>query len=136
MPKFKGVQINTVKPVNKDKTKPALNWCVGLPGKQVSVFYRRRGQKFGEHFHKGEDLSRKPERLLLVKGKMRYSAINLQGQKMEAIVMSGQEIIVEPFVFHSVKALADVIFLEYRATIFDPKKDDIYRWDEFIKYLK
>jgi len=96
-------------------------------GHQITIYERLPGIKFGNHFHKGTDPSKNPERLFVVKGKMKV--ILKKDEKEDEIVLSaGQEIIIYPGVIHSMETISDepVILIEYRTNYFDPLEPDTF----------
>ena len=107
-------------------------------GQQVTVAYRNGGEQFGGHFHKGEDPDKKPERLLLVSGKIAMILLDAEG-RAEGMVHGATsrvpvEIVIPPGFLHYVKAITNCIFIEYRNAQFNPAKSDTYGADEFRDY--
>jgi hypothetical protein len=122
---MKGIQINKLKEITDSKG-IVIEWCKDLPGKQVTIYHRKAGITFGEHFHKGEDPSKNPERFFLIKGKLKLSATNKNQEKFEEIIEENTEIIISPYVFHKMEAITDVSFIEYRSTVFNPQMSDTF----------
>jgi len=132
-----GVKIKKIKPVKeKDKRGPTYEWCRGLPGRQVSVYIRKKGSRFGEHYHEGADPSKDPELLFLAKGRIEFQAVNPQGQEMKRIIKGGQELKIYPGILHWSRALTEVVFVEYRSIVYDKKHNDTYPAASYDKYLK
>jgi dTDP-4-dehydrorhamnose 3,5-epimerase-like enzyme len=123
---MKKVIIRTVPAIENEKGR-TIEWCRGLPGQQVSVYYRKKGQQFAHHFHKGEDPAKNPERFFLIAGKVEISFFDPDTQEKEKqIIEAGEEMLIYPQVHHEAKALEDSIFIEYRETVFDPNRSDTY----------
>ena len=122
---MKGIQINKP-PLITDSKGTVIEWCKNFPGKQVTIYHRKAGTVFGEHFHKGEDPSKNPERFFLIKGELRITATNKKGEKFGDIVTENTEIIIEPYILHKMEAITDVSFIEYRSTIFNPQLSDTF----------
>ena len=132
---FLGITITKVNPIMTEKG-ITYEWSKGVPGLQVNIYNRKKGRISGNHFHKGDDPSKNPERFFLIQGRMRLRARNRQGETMEAFVEEGTELLIDPWVFHALEALTDVIFIEYRNTIFNRKKPDTYSEREFAVLLR
>ncbi len=112
-------------------------WKYDLPdGKQIMLFRRLKGEPFGAHFHKGEDPSKNPEIFLLLEGKIQFSFVSKEGKKAGPIVLDAtsgkpQLLRIQPWAFHFVEALTDVLFIEYRLTPFDPEHPDTFPAKDF-----
>ncbi|MEK6926054.1 MAG: hypothetical protein AABW50_02130 [Nanoarchaeota archaeon] len=133
---FKGIEINKINPVGEDPRGPTYEWCKGIPGIQLTVCKRHKGVVSGNHYHKGDDPSKNPERLLLVNGNFKLIARNDMAEKhLEAIINEGDELIIHPGILHSFEALTDITFLEYRQTIFNKACPDTYAEDTYSSYI-
>ena len=137
MERFQGIDINQLERVNPDDPRgPVYEWCKGVAGQQVSIYHRPGGTPFGNHFHKGDDPAKNPERFFLVKGRVHLRATNPEGQELDVNVDEGSEIIIQPGVLYFFTPLTDIIFLEYRTTVFNRERPDSYppeEYDEFVK---
>ncbi len=130
-----GVLIKKLEPVVPgDVRGHTYEWCKGLPGMQVSVFYRKTGSIYGEHFHTGHDSSKNPERFLVLRGKVMLRATD-GNDEMTTTLREAHEVLIQPYIYHTFEALSDVIFIEYRATIFDRSKPDAFDRESFKEYL-
>ena len=128
------VIIRKIEPADPDDERgPTYEWCRGLPGKQVSIYVRKRWSWFGNHFHGGRDPSKNPERFFLARGKVWFQAFEGKKRIVNGIIGSGAEIIIYPGILHSMRALTDVIFVEYRETEFDKSKSDTYPEEEYFR---
>ena len=128
MQTFQGIEIIKIPIVNPEDTRgPVYEWCKGQSGMQVSIFKRKLGITFGNHYHLGADPSKNPEKFFLIKGKMKLKAKNLTSNEIfETIIEEGTELLIYPKIWHSFESLADVIFIEYRSTVFDKNNPDVY----------
>jgi len=92
-------------------------------GHQITIYRREPGVEFGGHFHKGDDPSKNPEKILVIVG-----AMELIFGDESVIVSEGQEIIIYPETPHSARVVGDkeVIYIEYRNTHFDKDHPDTY----------
>lgn len=118
-------------PTLKDKKGITLEWCKNEEGKQVSIYYRKRGTHFAQHYHSGSDPSKNPEKFLLLTGKIKLIYIDSKSsQKIERIISPCTEIRIPPFTKHNVIAIEDCIFIEYRSTVFDKHNPDTIHVDE------
>lgn len=132
MKPFKGITITPFSPVDaKDPKGPTYEWCKGLPGLQVTICKRHKGIMYGNHFHTGKDPSKNPERFFIISGKTKLKARNKQNQTFECIISENTEVLIEPYIFHTFEALTDVVFIEYRSTVYDRKHPDAYSEEEF-----
>ena len=133
---FQGLQINKIQSANsKDKRGVTYEWCKGKPGLQVTIYQRMKNSSFANHYHKGDDPAKNPERFFLIQGKVRLKAQNRLGQTLDEIISEGYEILISPGVYHSFEAVTDVIFIEYRSTAFDKNKTDSYPLDEYLTFV-
>lgn len=93
-------------------------------GRQVSIFFRKKGVHFAHHYHTGIDPSKNPERFFLVSGRVRVTWWNSRDKKYTRTVRAGSEITIPKMIPHCFDALTDCVFLEYRTTHFNPKYPD------------
>ena len=110
----------------------------GLPGRQVVALTRKQGQSFAGHFHTGSDKSKYPEMFFLISGEIELYAFNGRtGEELRTILKPGDQLNISPGVWHDMKALTGVVFIEYRESVFDPKSEDTIRdrgaYDEWVK---
>ncbi len=126
MQTFPGLKINTIAPADPyDPRGPTYEWCKNRSGKQVTIYKRKAGTIAGNHFHQGKDPSRNPEYFFLIDGKLKLIAFT-DSHHCEEIIESGTELIIGPNIKHSMEALTDIIFIEYRETVFDKDNPDTY----------
>lgn len=122
------LEINKIEPVYEDERGYIAEAFRGERGKQITVLYREAGSISGNHYHKGEDPSKDPERFLIIKGKLKLHAEDLEGETIaDEIVDELTEIKVPANIRHIFEALEDTWFIEYRKTLFDEKNPDTYQ---------
>lgn len=110
------------------------SWCSNLQGMQITLYYRKKGEPSGYHFHKGEDLSKNPERFLPLAGRMHLQEYDGTHIKLMPVQI-GQEIIIPKNIFHSVNIDEDAIFAEYRQTQFNRSYPDTYPIGMYEEHL-
>lgn len=120
---FKIEKINPADP--NDKRGNTFEWKFE-DGRQITIYYRKRDCEFGNHYHKGRDPSKNPEKFFIIQGKIRANFITPQGKRITKTVKGREVILIYPNLVHSMKALEDTIFIEYRITHFDKNSPDTY----------
>lgn len=125
------IQINTIRPVWKEGVS-VYSWCRGLPCRQISIYFRRKGDPCGNHFHTGSDPSKDPELFLLLQGEVILEAPGIQ----EKLCDPSTEIIIPKEIPHKLHILKDTFFIEYRSTPFDKDHPDTYHADTYEAYLR
>lgn len=118
------VTMSAVPTVGKDARGFVREWKF-RDGRQVCVFFRKKGVHFAHHYHTGKDSSKNPERFLLLIGRVRVMWWSKGKKKTIRTAMAGEEISIPAMVPHCFDALEDCWFLEYRTTHFDPKHADV-----------
>ena len=131
-----GFTIITIPPVGSDPRGETRELFKGLPGRQVTLYHRVAGAVFAEHFHKGLDPAKDPEYFFLISGTVEVEAYDARlGERVTARVEANQLVTIHKNIFHRFKALTDVVFLEYRTTVFDPNNNDCFLESEYQNYL-
>ncbi|KKS38929.1 MAG: hypothetical protein UV01_C0001G0005 [Parcubacteria group bacterium GW2011_GWA2_42_14] len=138
-----GVKIERLNPADPwDRRGLTTEWKFEN-GSQITVFERKKGIKFGGHYHAGGDPSKNPEKFYLVKGRVRAKFLVLETLRVcgksavlvpkdkdkvgeEYILTAGNTLTIWPYVYHEMEALEDCIFIEYRVTHFNREKPDTY----------
>lgn len=119
-----------ISPANPDNDRGKRTWeWKFLEGHQITVYHREEGESFAEHYHKGDDPAKNPERFLLIKGKMSATFVGPSGIPEEEIfdaVENPVEITIFPNIMHGMIALTNCCYVEYRPTYFNPAKSDTY----------
>ena len=137
---FKGIIINKILPINSNDEKGfTYEWCKGLPGLQTSIYIRNPTFLCGNHYHKGKDPSKNPERFFLIEGKTLLLAKNPANQMLEEIIEGGTELIIYPNVLHELRPTTKIYFIEYRSTPFNKENPDTYpaeTYDDYLNFLK
>ena len=115
-------------------------WEWKMPeGTQVSAFRRLKDEYFANHFHKGDDPSKNPERFLLLDGVLQVEILDIDGNYSKEILETNSdpvELIIQPWILHRMKALQECLYVEYRKTIFNPDSPDTYPPEEFLYQFK
>ena len=120
---------------SNDRGKRTWEWKM-KNGPQVTVYRRNQGEKFGFHFHKGNDPSKNPERLLLLAGVASVKLSDMGGHKRKITLDASQapvELVIYPYILHELKALKNCVYIEFRQTHFDPTNQDCYPVESFPK---
>lgn len=132
-----GVIIRPVEPADRNDTRGmTYEWCRGLPGMQVTFGERKAGTVSGKHWHKGEDPSKNPERFLLVYGRMRARFCDGLDTEEKLIQEPFMELLIPPNILHAYIAVDDILFAEYRPTVYDRGRPDTYFAKDFIDYKR
>jgi len=119
-----GVIIRKVTAI-KNERGTTIEWCKGMSGKQVTIYTRKSGQEFADHYHTGADISKNPERFFLITGNVSFHCEDMNTKESASFILtSGMELLIDPYIYHKAKALEDSIFLEYRMTEFDSNHSD------------
>ncbi len=127
--------IRKLRPANPKNPRGKRTWAWKFrDGRQIPYYTRHKGEIFGGHFHKGEDPSKNPEYFLLLFGSFRITFMTRSGKILREVIDASRgpiEVVVYPNLYHTLKAIKDCGYIEYRVTHFNPKKPDTFRWDEF-----
>ena len=90
------------------------------------LVYRNAGTISGQHYHKGKSPGKNPEEMLLVQGSIEMEWKNLlTEEKGNLTIEAPSRVIIEANVWHEVKALTDIIFLELNSLA--EGSEDTYR---------
>ena len=90
------------------------------------LVYRKAGTISGQHYHKGKSAGKNPEEMLLVQGSIQMEWKNLHTEeKGNLTIEAPSRVIIEANVWHEVKALTDIIFLELNSLA--EGSEDTYR---------
>ena len=90
------------------------------------LVYRNAGTISGQHYHKGKSLGKNPEVMLLVQGSITMNWKNLKTNVSDTITIEApSRVIIEANVWHEVKALTDIIFIELNSLA--EGSEDTYR---------
>ncbi len=128
------IVVRPLAPVATSSQGSTFEWCKNIPGLQVTYYTRKKGTRFACHAHTGKDISKNPERFLLLTGKVRIDWKTKEGEgTLEVEHVS--EVLVAPDVYHEFFALEDCSFLEYRRTVFDPQVADSLSKEAYDLYM-
>ena len=134
---MEGIRIAKVKSKTPDDIRGNVYHVIeNRPGLQVTVYTRKSGVSFANHFHKGGDPAKNPEIFFLINGRVEMAAKNQRGEEFKTVLEPGHLLEIDPGIYHSMLALDDVVFFEYRATVFDESNKDSYSLDEFEVYVR
>ena len=90
------------------------------------LVYRNAGTISGQHYHKGKSPGKNPEEMLLLQGSITMNWKNLQTNVSDTIIIEApSRVIIEANVWHEVKALTDIIFIELNSLV--EGSEDTYR---------
>ena len=90
------------------------------------LVYRKAGTISGQHYHKGKSPGKNPEEMLLVQGAIHMEWKNLLTEvKGNLTIEAPSRVIIEANVWHEVKALTDIIFIELNSLV--EGSEDTYR---------
>ena len=90
------------------------------------LVYRNAGTISGQHYHKGKSPGKNPEEMLLVQGSIHMEWKNLLTEaKGNLTIEAPSKVIIEANVWHEVKALTDIIFIELNSLA--EGSEDTYR---------
>ena len=90
------------------------------------LVYRKAGTISGQHYHKGKSPGKNPEEMLLVQGSLTMNWKNLETNASDTITIKApSRVIIEANVWHEVKALTDIIFIELNSLA--EGSEDTYR---------
>jgi dTDP-4-dehydrorhamnose 3,5-epimerase-like enzyme len=90
------------------------------------LVYRKAGTISGQHYHKGNSAGKNPEEMLLVQGSLTMNWKNLETNASDTIkIEAPSRVIIDANVWHEVKALTDIIFIELNSLA--EGSEDTYR---------
>ena len=134
---MKGVSIRQIEPVDMHDPKGlTYELFKGIHGMQVTYCTRNAEKIFGDHYHRGDDPSKNPERVILLSGSCAFIACNGVETEIHFLNQTPLEIIIQPSVIHAFLPRENISFIEYRSTVFDPKNNDTFPAENFVEYLK
>ena len=82
------------------------------------LVYRKAGTISGQHYHKGKSPGKNPEEMLLLQGSITMNWKNLETNVSDTITIEApSRVIIEANVWHEVKALTDIIFIELNSLV-------------------
>jgi dTDP-4-dehydrorhamnose 3,5-epimerase-like enzyme len=90
------------------------------------LVYRKAGTISGQHYHKGKSAGKNPEEMLLVQGSLLMEWKNLLTEEIGNLTIEApSRVIIEANVWHEVKAMTDIIFIELNSLV--EGSEDTYR---------
>ena len=131
--------IRALKPANPRNERGKRTWEHKMAKKgQVSFYRRLKGEKFGNHFHKGKNVSKNPEIIFFISGIVELNLVYLSGQKKKIIIdasKSPQQVTLYSYLFHSYQAITECFYIKYRSNIFNKKDPDTFSEKEFFEIM-
>ena len=122
-------ELEKIEPADlSDVRGPTYNWN-HPDGTSTVIMVRKKGSSIGNHYHKGKDPSKNPERLFILSGKAKVVLVDKRNKenKEAAIVRGGQVLTIFPWISHSIGVMEDLVLVEHRLTPFDPEHPDTHR---------
>jgi quercetin dioxygenase-like cupin family protein len=108
-----GLEVITHKASSEDARGRIVKYPLAEPARELVVVERNKGTVSGDHYHRGLDESKNPERLFVVKGRVNLDVKNLStGEKSSQIIGPLTELRIYPNVYHRLDALEDCVFIE------------------------
>ena len=97
------------------------------------------GSRGGNHFHKGKNPNKNPERWIVVAGTLELIAVNWLGQKMNEIIKAEKNakplVSIKSDVYHiNVPRQSGLVIAEFIMEPFDPNDDTYYGEKAFYEY--
>jgi len=90
------------------------------------LVYRNAGSISGQHYHKGKSAGKNPEIMLLIQGSVTMNWNNLSTKENGTLnIEAPSKVVIEANVWHEVKALTDIIFIELNSLV--EGSEDTYR---------
>src|SRR3989338_2725982 len=132
-----GVSVKQIKPVNADDPKGlTYELFKGIHGMQVTYCTRNAEKIFGDHYHRGDDPSKNPERVVLLSGSCAFIACNGVETEIHFLNQTTLEIIIQPSVIHAFFPRENISFIEYRSTVYNHENNDTFTFGTFKTHLE
>ena len=134
---MKGVSIRQIEPVDMHDPKGlTYELFKGIHGMQVTYCTRNVGKIFGDHYHRGDDPSKNPERVVLLSGSCAFIACNGVETEIHFLNQTPLEIIIQPSVIHAFFPRENISFIEYRSTVYNHENNDTFTFGTFKTHLE
>jgi hypothetical protein len=102
---------------------------------QLTTIERKKGQLFGNHFHKGEDPSKNPEMFFLASGSLELRVKNkFTREASKTILHAGMGVVIKPHILHAFHPLTNIVGIEPRVSYFDKNHADCYSAEAYETY--
>lgn len=94
---------------------------------QFIIAYRKAGSASGRHYHKGTAKNKNPEQIIIMQGEATVNWFNVQNEQQRGTVhvKSPAMVIIEPWAWHEVIAVTDIVVFELNAL--NDGREDTYR---------
>ncbi len=132
---MEGLKLIVLDPASKDERGATYEWVKGMQTRQLTICQRNKGTVSGNHYHKGEDPSKRPERVLILRGIVKVRACDGMQTVENLIDNPFTEINISPRILHSYIAEEDTLFIEQRTSPYDQINSDTYPHNTFEDYL-
>jgi oxalate decarboxylase/phosphoglucose isomerase-like protein (cupin superfamily) len=110
------VNLEQVLILKKDKRGTIYNFST-RESSYFIVLYREKGSVSGNHYHKGTIKSKVPEIFYLASGEIELLVRDIKtGKEERHIVQEKTKIEIPPYIYHEVKALTDIILLDFNVS--------------------
>ncbi|MBI2668017.1 hypothetical protein HYX17_04605 [Candidatus Woesearchaeota archaeon] len=137
---IRGVNIDIIVPVHADWRGPTYELFKGDKYEQITTYKRNMGGVFGKHFHKGDDISKNPETLIVLAGRLEFIAYNRFGEKMSEFLEGNCEslpkITISPEVIHTVVPRGSGLIILEPRSLFNPIHLDTYPESEYVNHIR
>ncbi|MFH1366977.1 MAG: hypothetical protein ABIH38_03230 [Patescibacteria group bacterium] len=121
---MKGVEINKLVKVMENEKGMTFQF-ENRPSDKILFAKRKVGTVSGVHYHTGKSNMKNPEILVFLSGKIEIYFKDLKtSEEMRAVVDYPVMIKISPNIYHEVKALTDIIFLDMNS-LEEGEKDTI-----------
>jgi len=125
-----GVQIRKLEPAHIDERGSIFNFLIQECASELGLVERKAGSVAGCHYHQGANPCKNPEKILVVKGKVEFTAKHLDtGETFTQTLTSFTEVTVYPRIWHKYEAVEDCLLLEAWANSGE-YEDDLVRVSE------
>lgn len=119
-----GVRVTPLKELINDERGDVFGFAT-RPATDFLLIRRKKATISGEHYHEGKVSEKNPETLILLEGEIELYTKDLKtGEETRQMVSEPSMIEMFPNVWHEVKALTDIIFIELNS-LEQHKKDTI-----------
>ncbi len=113
---MKGVNIVNLEKIHSDERGEIFSLKLLDTFSEIVFVRRRKGTVSGKHYHTGKDKSKNPERLIVVSGRIEAKFFDIKTEEYQKKILNSMDMIeVFPNVYHELKAVEEVVFIEPKA---------------------
>lgn len=115
------------KPINEDERGKIYKFIFSKGVKEIVVVKREKSAISGNHYHKGQSKNKNPEKFIVINGSLKILLKDINTNKEQSfIAKEGDEIIIYPYINHTLEALEDnTMFIESKVEEDDYK--DVFK---------